>query len=59
VEIPKISFTIKSLGGIELSTVPYAFHWVNSSIHWILEQVLVVVMMLMLMMIDDEDVDDD
>jgi hypothetical protein len=38
-EIPKISFSINSLGGIELSTVPYAFYWVNSSIYWILEQV--------------------
>lgn len=36
---PQLAFSITSFGGLELSTVPYAFHWVNSSMHWLLEQV--------------------
>jgi hypothetical protein len=36
---PQMGFTLSSFGGLELSTVPYAYYWVNSTMHWLLEQV--------------------
>lgn len=36
---PQLGFSLSGLGGIELSSVPYAFQWVNSSMHYVLEQV--------------------
>eukprot|EP01032_Pedospumella_encystans_P009244 gene9244-10900_t len=35
---PQLGFSLSGLGGIELSSVPYAFQWVNSSMHYVLEQ---------------------
>ncbi|KAJ1438846.1 hypothetical protein B484DRAFT_477035 [Ochromonadaceae sp. CCMP2298] len=35
---PQMGFTLSSFGGLELSTVPYAYYWVNSTMHWLLEQ---------------------
>jgi hypothetical protein len=36
---PQLAFSISSFGGLELSSMPYAYQWVNSSMHWLLEQV--------------------
>jgi hypothetical protein len=37
---PRLAFSLRGFGGLELSTVPYAYSWVNSSLHWLLDQVL-------------------
>jgi hypothetical protein len=36
---PQLAFSISSFGGLELTSMPYAFQWVNSSMHWLLAQV--------------------
>jgi len=38
IQPPQMDFEIRSLGGIELSTVPYAYYWVNATLHWVLGQ---------------------
>lgn len=36
--VPSLDFTINSFGGLDLSSIPLAFHFVNSSMFWIMEQ---------------------
>lgn len=35
---PSFDFSISSFGGVDLSSIPMAFYFVNSSLHWVLEQ---------------------
>jgi hypothetical protein len=36
--LPSLDFTINSFGGLDLTSIPLAFHYVNSSLFWIMEQ---------------------
>jgi Ca2+-dependent lipid-binding protein len=40
-ELPKVDFTVSSFGGWDLSKIPIAFQFINSSIYWMLEQVII------------------
>ena len=37
-KLPSFDFSISSFGGVDLSTIPMAFGFVNSSLYWVLEQ---------------------
>jgi hypothetical protein len=39
VKVPSLDFTISSLGGVDLATIPFAFQYVNTSLYWVMEQV--------------------
>lgn len=37
--IPSLDFTPSSFGGLDLTTVPIAFSWLNDTAFWLLEEV--------------------
>ncbi len=38
IEQPSLDFSVSSLGGVELSAIPVAFYWMNTTLHWVLRQ---------------------
>ncbi len=36
--LPSLDFTINSFGGLDLTSIPLAFHFVNTSMFWFMEQ---------------------
>ena len=37
--IPTLDFTTSSFGGVDLTSVPIAFSWLNDTAFWLLEEV--------------------
>ena len=37
-ELPTLDFSISSFGGLELSSIPLAYYWVNATLSWMLGQ---------------------
>lgn len=40
IDLPVFDITVSSFGGIELSSIPGVYHWINITMIWLLEQVL-------------------
>jgi hypothetical protein len=42
-ELPSLAFTLSGFGGVDLSSFPPAFNWLNETSSWLLEQVIIMI----------------